>query len=83
VLEVAVVGVPDPKWGEVPVAVVEPRAGVTPNVDDLTAHVRQRLAGFKVPRQVRFAPLPRTSTGKVRKDLVRRMMSDQRSEVER
>lgn len=77
VLEVAVVGVPDPKWGEVPVAVVEPRSGATPAVADLIAHVRQRLAGFKVPRQVRFAPLPRTSTGKVRKDLVRQMVTEQ------
>lgn len=79
VLEVAVVGVPDPKWGEVPVAVVESRAGAAPSAEDLVVHVRSRLAGFKVPRQVRFAPLPRTSTGKVRKDLVRRLVAEPES----
>jgi fatty-acyl-CoA synthase len=71
VVESAVVGVPDPKWGEVPVAFVTRRAGGTVTEVELTAHLRERLAGFKVPRVIRFAALPKTSTGKIQKNLLR------------
>ena len=71
VVESAVVGVPDPKWGEVPVAFVTVRPGATVSAEDIVSHVRRHLAGFKVPRQVRFAELPKTSTGKIQKQALR------------
>ena len=71
VLESAVVGVPDPRWGEIPVAYVTLRAGSTVDPDELAVHVRQRLAGFKVPKRFAFADLPKTSTGKIQKNLLR------------
>jgi fatty-acyl-CoA synthase len=71
VLESAVVGVPHEKWGEVPVAYVTPRDGATVAPDELTGYLRGRLAGFKVPKQIYFETLPRTSTGKIQKNLLR------------
>ncbi len=69
--EVAVVGVPDPDWGERVVALVVPAAD-TVRIDDLLAHAKQHLAGFKVPKEVRFAAaLPRNSMGKVQKHRIR------------
>jgi fatty-acyl-CoA synthase len=72
VVESAVVGVPDERWGEVPVAFVTTRRGATLTADDVRGHVRTQLAGFKVPRDVRFADLPKTSTGKIQKQVLRR-----------
>jgi fatty-acyl-CoA synthase len=73
VLESAVIGVADEKWGQVPVAWVTLREGVVVNGDEIIDHVRERLARFKAPRAVYFGPLPKTSTGKVQKvDLHRR-----------
>ena len=72
VAAVAVVGVPDERWGEVPAAYVELGAGVAaPPVADIVAFCRTRLAGFKVPKSVVFTTLPRTSTGKIQKRLLR------------
>ena len=69
---VAVVGVPDPYWGEAICAVVVPRAGSAPSADDLIAHARARLSAFKRPRHVVFTgALPLTSNGKIAKDQVR------------
>ncbi|MGZ4677163.1 MAG: class I adenylate-forming enzyme family protein, partial [Acidimicrobiia bacterium] len=66
VADVAVVGIPDPRWGELVCAVVVTRAPVTP--DELVAHCRAHLAGFKTPRRVELTDsLPRTASGKVRK----------------
>lgn len=68
VVDAAVVGVPDRRWGEVGVAFVQPRAGRAVAEDDLVAHCRQRLAGFKVPRRVVVVDeLPRLGTGKLDK----------------
>ncbi len=68
VLEAAVVGRPDERWGEVPVAFVVLRAGVTATVEELTEHCRERLAKFKVPKDVTFIDaLPRNPSGKVLK----------------
>jgi fatty-acyl-CoA synthase len=72
VYEAAVIGEPDPKWGEVPVAVVEVKEGEHVSEEDLIEFVRSRLARFKAPRRVRFGALPRTSTGKIQKHLLRR-----------
>jgi fatty-acyl-CoA synthase len=68
VLEAAVIGVPDEKWGEVGLAIVVPTPGTTEDGEALRVRLRERLAGFKVPRHIRFADeLPKTATGKIRK----------------
>jgi fatty-acyl-CoA synthase len=71
VVECAVVGAPDPRWGEVPVAYVDLRAGADTEPADLAAHVRALLAGFKVPKSFVITPLPKTSTGKIQKNVLR------------
>ena len=71
VLEVAVIAVPDAKWGEVPKAFVVLKEGRTPTEADIIAHCRTVLAHFKCPRTVAFGPLPKTSTGKVQKYALR------------
>lgn len=68
---VAVVARPDEKWGETPCAFVELKPGTTATADELIAFAKQRLAGFKVPRHVVFAELPKTSTGKIQKHVLR------------
>ena len=68
VAEAVVVGMPDPRWGEVPVLVVEPRPGVRVDVDALMASLDEQLARFKRPRRVVLVPsLPRTALGKVKR----------------
>ncbi|HWK84535.1 MAG TPA: acyl-CoA synthetase [Caldimonas sp.] len=67
VLACAVVARPDPKWGETPVAFVETKPGEQPAASELIAHCRQLLAAYKVPREIRFEPIPKTSTGKIQK----------------
>jgi fatty-acyl-CoA synthase len=68
VLEVAVVGVPDDRWGERPKAIVVLREGQHPTERDIIEHVHGRLARYKAPDHIRFAEgLPKTSTGKIKK----------------
>jgi fatty-acyl-CoA synthase len=68
VVEAAVIGVPDATWGEVGLALVVPTPGALPDADGVRAALGGRLAGFKVPRDVRFLDeLPKTATGKIRK----------------
>jgi fatty-acyl-CoA synthase len=68
VLEAAVIGIPDEKWGEVGLAVVVPAPGSAEDPEAVRTALRERLAGFKVPRHVEFVPeLPKTATGKIRK----------------
>lgn len=72
VAECAVIGVPDEKWGEVGRAVVVPAPGVQIDAEALLRELTQRLAKYKVPRSVVFAAsLPRTASGKLRKNDVR------------
>ncbi len=71
VAAVAVVARPDEKWGETPVAFVELKAGAQVTEAELIAHARGHLAGFQTPRQVILGPLPKTSTGKIQKFLLR------------
>jgi len=71
VLESAVVGVSDPQWGEIPIAYVRTRPGAAVDPADLAAHVRARIAGFKTPREFIFTDLPKTSTGKIQKNVLR------------
>jgi fatty-acyl-CoA synthase len=67
VLACAVVAKPDAKWGETPLAFVECKAGATVTAAELVAHCKALLAGYKVPRDIRFEPIPKTSTGKIQK----------------
>ena len=71
VMEAAVIAVPDEKWGEAPKAFVTLKAGLTPTADEIIEHVRGRIAHFKAPRTVEFAELPKTSTGKIQKYVLR------------
>ena len=71
VLEVAVVGIPDPYWGETPKAFVTLRTGASATQQELIEHCRGRLARFKVPKVVEFGDLPKTSTGKIQKFVLR------------
>jgi len=63
----AVVAMPDAKWGEVPCAFVELKDGADASAEEIIAHCRQLLAGFKLPKAVFFGELPKTSTGKIQK----------------
>jgi fatty-acyl-CoA synthase len=74
VYEAAVIGRPDEKWGEVPVAMVELRPGHDVTAEDLIEHVRTHLAHFKAPKGVVFGELPRTSTGKIQKHHLRALL---------
>ena len=67
VMACAVVAKPDEKWGETPVAYVELKEGVSVSAEDLLAHCKSLLAAYKVPRDFRFEPIPKTSTGKIQK----------------
>jgi fatty-acyl-CoA synthase len=72
VLEAAVVAVPDDKWGERPKAFVVLRAGTSATQQELIAHVRTKIAGYKAPREVDITiELPKTSTGKIQKFILR------------
>jgi acyl-CoA synthetase (AMP-forming)/AMP-acid ligase II len=81
VLEAAVVGRPDSRWGEVPLAFVVLRSGQSVGPDELIAHCGERLARFKVPKDVTFLDaLPRNPSGKVLKRELR--VSEVESESE-
>jgi fatty-acyl-CoA synthase len=71
VLAAAVVAKPDDKWGETPCAFVELKTGVVVSESEIIAFCRSHLARFKAPRAVVFGELPKTSTGKIQKFLLR------------
>jgi len=71
VVSCAVVARPDAKWGESPVAYVEKKAGSTVTEAELIAHCKTLLAGYKVPKDVLFEDIPKTSTGKIQKFVLR------------
>jgi fatty-acyl-CoA synthase len=71
VLECAVVAAPDPKWGEVPKAFVTLKLDAALSEEELIAFCRERLPGFKTPKAITFGDLPKTSTGKIQKFILR------------
>ncbi len=71
VLEVAVIGVPDPEWGEVPKAFIVPKPGSNLTAEEILNFCRKRIAHFKLPRVIEFGELPRTPTGKIMKNRLR------------
>jgi fatty-acyl-CoA synthase len=71
VLFAAVVAKPDPKWGEVPCAFVELKDGAKATEADIIAFCRSHMSGFKTPKAVVFGPIPKTSTGKIQKFMLR------------
>ncbi|MFT4010530.1 MAG: AMP-binding protein, partial [Nocardioidaceae bacterium] len=76
VIESAVVGRPDERWGEVPIAYVTRRERAALTEEQLTDFLRGSLAGFKIPKEIHFDSLPKTSTGKVQKNVIRQRLLD-------
>jgi fatty-acyl-CoA synthase len=74
VLFAAVVAKPDPKWGEVPCAFIELKQGAKATEAEIIAYCRNHMSGFKTPKTVVFGPIPKTSTGKIQKFLLRNQM---------
>ncbi len=68
-----VVACPDEKWGEMPVAFIELKPGMQATPEEIIIHCRRLLAAFKCPRQVVFAEIPKTSTGKIQKFRLREL----------
>ncbi len=71
VLDAAVVAKPDEKWGETPCAFITLKPGAAVSTEEIIAFCRAHLAHFKAPRHVVFGPLPKTSTGKTQKFVLR------------
>jgi fatty-acyl-CoA synthase/feruloyl-CoA synthase len=75
VADCAVVGRPDGDWGETVVAIVSPRLGATPTLDQLREHCRSLIADYKIPRALWLGEVPRNAGGKVQKQRVRDQFS--------
>ena len=74
VLIAAVVAKPDARWGEVPCAFIELKDGASATEAEIIAYCKEHLAGFKTPKQVVFGPIPKTSTGKLQKFILRQQV---------
>jgi fatty-acyl-CoA synthase len=74
VLAAAVVAQPDPRWGETPCAFVELKPGAAVSEAEVIEHCRGHLARFKVPKKILFGPIPKTSTGKIQKFILRQQV---------
>jgi len=85
VLEAAVVARPDERWGETPCAFVTLKPGFADTItaEEIIAYCREHLAHFKTPRHVVFSDLPKTSTGKIQKFELRRLVKDMTSDSSR
>ncbi len=73
----AVIAKPDEKWGETPCAYIELKPGVEVTEDEIKQFCKEHLASFKCPRDVRFVELPKTSTGKIQKFILRKMLQEE------
>jgi fatty-acyl-CoA synthase len=76
VMEAAVVARPDDEWGETPCAFVTLKPGEAATADEIIAFCRDTMAHFKAPRTVVFGPLPKTSTGKIQKFVLREQIRE-------
>ncbi len=76
VQDVAVVGKPDQKWGEIVKAVVKTKDGAAVSEQEIIQWCKARMAGFKTPREVEFAEIPRTATGKIQKSVLKKREID-------
>jgi len=77
-MQAAVIGMPDKIWGEAVTAVVVPFPGVTLTEEDIIAHCKASMAGYKVPKKVIFVPsMPTTPSGKVLKRLLKEQIMKQ------
>ncbi len=84
VFEVAVIAIADDKWGEVPCAFITLKdGGGAPSPASFIAYCREHMAGFKVPRKVVLGELPKTATGKIRKNILREQARAMRDESDR
>ncbi len=81
VVESAVVGIPDERWGEVPVAFVMLRDSGDVDAAALADFARERLARYKVPKRFEFGDLPKTSTGKIQKNVLRDRAKEQHGDA--
>jgi fatty-acyl-CoA synthase len=79
VLSAAVVAQPDEKWGETPCAFIELKPGASVTADELRAFCRGHMAHFKVPKSFVFRELPKTSTGKIQKFVLRDLAKSARA----
>lgn len=75
IADCAVVGRPHPDWGETIVVVLTPREGHQPDLESVREYCRSRIAGYKLPRELHIAPVPRTPSGKIQKHLIRQELS--------
>jgi fatty-acyl-CoA synthase len=83
VSECAVIGRPDPRWDEVPIAYVIPRSGSRTDAEALKTHLQARLARYKIPREIVFvAEMPRTALGKVQHFLLKQLDAQSRRQGE-
>nr|WP_246563115.1 long-chain fatty acid--CoA ligase [Bradyrhizobium liaoningense] len=83
VSDCAVIGRPDPRWDEVPIAYVIPRSGCRLEADELRTHIQAQLARYKVPRDIVFVTdLPRTALGKVQHFLLKQLDAQSRAQGE-
>ena len=71
VSDVAIIGKPDEKWGEIVKAVIQLAPGESVTKEEIQQFCRERLAGFKIPREVEFNKIPRTATGKIQKNVLK------------
>ena len=74
VMVAAIVAAPDPKWGEVPCAFIELREGAEATEEEIVEYCRLHMARYKVPKRVIFGAVPKTSTGKIQKFMLRQQM---------
>ena len=75
VIACAVIAKPDEKWGETPCAFIEKKEGVSITKEEVLKFCKENLASFKVPKEVIFSELPKTSTGKIQKAELRKLFS--------
>jgi len=73
-MEAAVVARPDAKWGETPCAFILLKDGASTTEADIITFCREHMAHFKVPKNIVFGPLPKTSTGKIQKFILRQQV---------